>query len=735
MILILNELAITHHVTSNMKSTALHILFSISLIWCQSIAFGQAKAKLAETHFNRLEYFQAAPIYAELANKSINGKTKQPQWDHVRKAAYTYKQLFQYNQSKYYYAKLHDANQLTEQDYIEYIDILRTIGKYDVAEDLLADAYRVYPNNNFVVTLKERNAQFGHLLQDSARYAIEALTINSGKGDFCPTFFEAGLLYMSKAKNAGFLNTKYSWDNAYFINMLYASYDIDSTLKEGQVIKDAFFSRAHDGPVSFSPDGNTMVITKNTLGKHKKDTLVVLALYFSQKVNGEWKELTPFPFNNPNYNVGHACWANDGKRIYFASDAPGGRGEADLYYSDLIGGKWSQPVNLGPTINTEQDDLFPFVLNDMLYFSSNGHFGIGGLDVFQVNLTNPGTVNNMGYPMNTSYDDFGIIALPGNKSGFFSSNRGDFVDRIYSWKLQDPKITFQGNLFALFEEKQAMGNHAVIIKDITSGEIDTLKTNEKGEFTTTISFRHAYHMIAEENYFKLTKDISFNTSNIGRDTTINDSIFLKPTHILVKLKVVEKGTDKIIPLAKVDIRNSNTGEEVSMFTDSLGMIEMQVPRWANYIAHASKKRYVDGEANFNTTDENNKVITLLLELPPIRRGDIFTLENIFYDYNKASLRPESTASLDKLAAFIMENNVKIELSSHTDARGTDSYNMKLSQARAQSCVDYLLKKGVPKANIIAKGYGETKLLNRCKNGIVCSEEEHQANRRTEIKIL
>lgn len=226
----------------------------ILLIACISLSFSgfsQAKAKLADMHFERLEYYQAAPMYAELANKSINGKTKIPQWDYVRKAAFTFKQLYQYNRARYYYGKLHDANQLTEQDYVEYIDILRTIGKYDVAEDLLEDAYRVYPDNHFVATLKARNQQFGHLLQDSARYSIEALSINSGKGDFCPTFFEEGLLYMSKAQNAGFLNTKYNWDNSYFINMLYAPYDLDSTLKKGEVLKDAFFSRAHDGPSVF----------------------------------------------------------------------------------------------------------------------------------------------------------------------------------------------------------------------------------------------------------------------------------------------------------------------------------------------------------------------------------------------------------------------------------------------------------------------------------------------------
>jgi peptidoglycan-associated lipoprotein len=147
------------------------------------------------------------------------------------------------------------------------------------------------------------------------------------------------------------------------------------------------------------------------------------------------------------------------------------------------------------------------------------------------------------------------------------------------------------------------------------------------------------------------------------------------------------------------------------------------------------KSFLDDETKFKTESEGDKVIQLLLQLPQIKKGDKFKLENIFYDYNKSTLRPESTASLDKLAEFILENKLKIELSSHTDARGSDAYNQKLSQARAQSCVDYLIKKGVPKANIVAKGYGETQLLNRCKNGVTCTEEEHQSNRRTEIKIL
>ncbi len=167
------------------------------LLLCPILSFGQVKAKKADDHFSKLEYYHAAPIYKELAKKAIKGKGN---WEYVRKAAISYKKLFQYNQSKYYYSKLHETNRLTEEDYVEYIDLLRTIGKYDVADLLLQDGYKVYPNNNFVALLKDRNKNLSPLMADSSIYSIEGLQINSDLGDFCPTFYQKGILYMSKSK-------------------------------------------------------------------------------------------------------------------------------------------------------------------------------------------------------------------------------------------------------------------------------------------------------------------------------------------------------------------------------------------------------------------------------------------------------------------------------------------------------------------------------------------------------
>lgn len=273
------------------------------------------------------------------------------------------------------------------------------------------------------------------------------------------------------------------------------------------------------------------------------------------------------------------------------------------------------------------------------------------------------------------------------------------------------------------------------MKDITTLETDTLFTDSTGRFQTQLFVNHDYIFKTEEQYFELKSPLNISTAGIIMDTTLTGDLLLDPLTIIVSLKVIEKGTNIPIPNAKTTVYSFLTGKDTVMMTNTEGLVTLQVDRFTEYQAHAGKRGYVDDQTKFTTDDQGDKVIELLLQLPQIKKGDKFKLENIFYDYNKSTLRPESAASLDKLAEFLIENKLKIELSSHTDARGSVTGNQKLSQARAQSCVDYLIKKGVPKTSIIAKGYGETQLINRCKDGVTCSEEEHQANRRTEVKIL
>ena len=710
------------------------IIVLFSLFVFQS--FGQLKSKVAADHFGRMEYALCVDMYDELSAKFLNEKTKpEADWEFVRRAAVCHFQLFEMNEASAQFEHLKTSNHLTEKDRELYIQALRYTEKYDASTLLIHESTTLFPNNAFFKQLKSKEDAFAQLFEDSSFYTIKASAFNSGMGDFAPAFFNNGLVYASKSVNTKAIHPTYGWDDSYYINLKQVEFVNDSMVGKSELLKDNFLSKAHDGPVSFNSKGDWMVITKNTLGKKKGKETIMLSLYFSQLVNGEWTELTPFKYNSDNYNTGHAVFAENDQALYFVCDKAGGFGEADIYVSRLKNGEWSEPVNLGPTINTSQNELFPFVQNNNLYFASNGHFGLGGLDVFTMEIQGGTAVKNLGYPVNTSHDDFGLILDSTGLKGFISSNRGDNVDRIYNYKKRPIHLNLTGIVYAQYREQEPLANQVIYLQNETNKQIDTLYSNEFGQFTSSISLNENYRVYTEKEEFILLKEALVSTQGIKKDSTFYCELALKPTTIQIHLRVVEARSGKIIPMATTSVTDYAINKDTTMTTNEMGMVTMKVDRNKSYWAHASKKGFLDDNVAFNSTNENDKVIDLELRLPPIVKGEKFKLENIFYDLNKSTLRPESKIALDKLADFIKKNDLTIELSAHTDARGSDAYNMKLSQARAQSCVDYLISKGVRKSSITAKGYGETQLLNKCKNNVTCPEDMHQENRRTEVKIL
>lgn len=706
-------------------------------IFCIFTTYGQLKSKIADEHFGRMEYALCVEMYDELASKFIKDKSKIiTDWELVRRAAICHFQLFQMDESVVYFKHLKVANRLNEKDREWYIQALRYLGKYAETESIINESKALHPLNPYFNRLQKDQSEFNKLFEDSSMYSLKNLELNSGYGDFAPNFSKDGITYASKSVNTKSIHPSYGWDDSYYINLIEAKSTNDSTLEKGHLLKNQFLSKAHDGPVSFTTNFDMMVITKNELGKKKDKQVIVLSLYFSKKINGEWSDLQPFIYNNSGYNVGHAVFAENDKALYFVSDKPDGYGGADLYVSRLNSkNEWSEPINLGPTINTDQNELFPFVSGNTLYFASNGHFGLGGLDIFEQKLSSASKPKNLGYPVNTSHDDFGYIVDTTDLKGYFSSNRNENIDRIYSFKKRPIHVNLVGRVYAKYREEEPLINQPVYIVNQANKDIDTVITNEFGQFSSPILLNEEYRVYTNKEDFILLKEELFSTQGVKKDSTFYCQLGLKPTTIQVHLRVVEERTGKAIPLATTSVTDYAISKDTTMVTNNLGTVTMKVERNKSYWAHAAKKGYLDDDIAFNSSNENDKVIDLELRLPPIVKGDKFKLENIFYDLNKSTLRPESKLALDKLADFLIKNDLKIELSSHTDARGSDVYNMKLSQARAQSCVDYLITKGVKKAKIIAKGYGETQLINRCKNNVTCPEELHQDNRRTEVKIL
>lgn len=695
---------------------------------------GQLKQKTADKLYANMEYSKCVRMYDELSRKCIK-QGENGNWDNVRKAAYAHYYLFEMNESSMYFEKLKGKNLLTEKDRTFYLEALRYNENYGKSVELIRESANLHPENQYFKRLLKSSDNFESLYADSAFFKIGKSNINTDKGDFGVAYFNKSIVYASKSENTGFLNPTYGWDDAFYLNIMQSNFNGDSSLQKPSLLKHNFISRAHDGPVSFNSDGTKMVITKNRLGKKHGKEVIVLALYFSELINGEWSDLTPFEFNNDEYNVGHAVFGEDDKKLFFVSDKPGGYGETDIYVSEVYGKGWSSPVNLGSTINTERKEMFPFVQGNKLYYASNGLFGLGGLDVFQSNTSGSSLPMNLGYPINTSHDDFNLIFDSSEKIGFLSSNRTDNIDRIYHVERLLPTISIDVNVFAQYEEKEGIPNQMVTIKNMTTNKVSLVETDSNGFFNHELKVNNEYRIYTEKEEFILLNEATRSTNNIKRDSVLKCELILKPTTIQIHLRVVEKDTDKVIPMATTTITDYNIKWDSTLITNDEGMVTLTVDRNKVLWAHGAKKGYIDGDVSFNTSNETDKVIDIELSLPPIKKGEKFKLENIFYDLNKSTLREESMSSLDKLAEFLLKNDLKIELSAHTDSRGSNGYNQRLSQARAQSCVDYLIKKGVSKANIKAKGYGEYQLVNRCKNGVKCSEEEHQENRRTEVKIL
>jgi len=699
-------------------------------------ASAQLKAKMADDHFVRMEYAECVQMYDELSAKFLKDKSKvNADWEFVRRAAFCHFQLFEMNEATAHFGQLKSANKLTEKDREMYIQALRYAEKYAESEDLLLESQYSYSTNTFFKKNYEDIPNFQQLFQDSAFYTVKDAGINSGKGDFAPNFSEDGIVYATKSVNSKSIHPTYGWDDSYYINILESKRINDSTLSEGKLLKNNYLSKAHDGPVSYTSDGQTMIITKNSIKKIKGKDVVYLSLYFSELVNAEWSDLKPFKYNNENHNVGHAVYAENDKAIYFVSDQPGGFGETDLYVTRFVSGDWSEPINLGPSINTTQKELFPFVYESTLYFASNGHFGIGGLDIFEIEIAKNNKVKNLGYPINTSHDDFGFIHDTTGLKGYLSSNRMDNIDRIYEFTKRPIQIELTGIVYAVYKDKEGIASQPLVVINETKGTSDTLITNEFGQFQMRLNRNETYKITTSKEDFTLLNEALLNTNDINKDSTLYCELPLKPTTIQIRLRAVEAGNRKVIAYAKTTVTDYILNTESVLYTDEDGIVVVKVDRNKTYWAHASKKGFLDDNVAFNSANEYDKIIDLELKLPPIVKGDKFKLENIFYDLNKSSLRSESMLALDKLADFIIKNELKIELSSHTDARGSDAYNLKLSQARAQSCVDYLITKGVKKGQIVAKGYGEMQLLNKCKNNVTCTEELHQVNRRTEVKIL
>jgi len=461
-----------------------------------------------------------------------------------------------------------------------------------------------------------------------------------------------------------------------------------------------------------------------------------LKIFFAgQGDDDELKNIRGLPFNSDEYSVGHPALSPDNKTLYFVSDMPGGLGETDVYKSEWLGSQWGKPLNVGMSINTKGKEMFPFVDKlGILYFASNGHPGIGGLDIFAAKQEENGNylVVNLGNPLNSQQDDFGFALNTDSLTGFFTSSRpgGKGGDDNYSFKVN--KINLNVIAYDFHTKDIIPGAKVVLIAD--DGRILESKiADAQGMSDFSVLPGANYQLLAEDKtHLSETKPISIGTSLF--DFRQNEDVYLKRTEPFLSIEVIDKESGLIIPNAIVDISEGKYDEDE--LEDNNGVLRMKLYPQMNYTFYATSEEYFDNTVTFSSVDKGPGEYSLTIELEKITAGKQFVLDDLYYDLNKYNIRPDAAIVLDKLLKILVDNpEVRIEIGSHTDSRGTTKSNDVLSQRRSESVMAYLTGKGIAANRLVAKGYGETQLINKCADGVNCTEAEHQENRRTVIEIL
>jgi outer membrane protein OmpA-like peptidoglycan-associated protein/tetratricopeptide (TPR) repeat protein len=638
-------------------------IFLVLIIFCFGSIQISAQIKQANLFFEQFKYSKAVPLY----KKEANSKEEKIKEEATVRLADCYRLMNNASEASLWYTKASEFNEIDPINYYYLGMSLRSLARYDEAEKAFLIYAEKVPSD-----LRGKNyAQYCHDIKQwtdltpSADIKNAAL-LNSIYSDFGPMFFNDGLIFTSDRDIDMMEDKNYLWTNFGYLD-LYLSKPISpkdfwngTTIPEK--LSSSFNQPYHDGPISFTSDFKEIFTTRTLKNKTKKDSSNIytnyLKIFFADLSDDKKVNYKAFPYNDDSYSVGHPAISGDGKRLIFSMSKPGGLGQSDLYISELNNGTWSEPLNLGSDLNTFGNEVFPFFANDStLFFSSDGHPGFGGLDIYESILVKGKWTApwNLKLPLNSTYDDFSIVFNKELTEGFFSSNRpeGKGSDDIYTFK----------------------------------------------------------------NY---------------RRTPVEPNP-------LASISGYVKDKQTMLPLdsATVFLLNTVTKEVLVIKTNQEGYFEAPITKGTEYLAKAMKFSYFDDCLNFNIfTGEPSLKLNIPhdLMLGKYSLNQVFVVDNIYYDLDKWVIRDDAKPSLDKLVNLLKQNPINVEIGSHTDSRASSKYNNELSQKRADAAVKYLIENGIEASRLTYKGYGENMLINKCADGVTCSDADHQANRRTEFKI-
>jgi outer membrane protein OmpA-like peptidoglycan-associated protein len=625
------------------------------------------KVASADKKYDSYAYIDAIKTYERVAEKGYKSV------DMFQKLGNAYYFNSEFEQAAKWYGELFAMNSDVEPEYYyRYAQSLKSIGEDDKSNQMLEKFHQKSGNDNRGVLFEKNRNYLEEIKANSGRYKIEDAGVNSKYSDYGSSYFQNKLVFASARDTGSLGQKKHKWTNQYFTNLYTADLDESKTPSPTSITKfsKSINSKFNESTPIFTKDGKTMYFTRNNYidGKKGKDgnRVTLIKIYKASLENDVWGKVTELPFDSDLYSTAHPTLSVDEKTLYFASDMPGTLGQSDIFKVKINeDATYGVPENVGKPINTEGKETFPFVTDENeFYFASDGHPGLGGLDIFVSKINPNGTfekVQNIGEEANSSKDDFAFLIDPKSQRGFLTSNRngGQGYDDIYKF-LETKKL---------------------ICEQVLSGII------------------------------------------------------------------TDKEEGKVLPETSLTLFDSQLKIIATTISDDKGYYSFKVECGKMYLVRAEKTDYTTVEKNIVIPSENGVTdLPFALEKTGCKvtigddLGKCFGIKMIYFDLDKHFIRSEAAIDLEKILDVMKQHpTMKIDVRSHTDCRQTIKYNEALSDRRAKSTMGWLISNGIDKSRLTGKGYGESQLVNDCgcepTNKSNCTEEQHQANRRSEFIIM
>ena len=468
----------------------------------------------AEDAYEEFAFMEAAELYKESLSRTYDSVYV------VKQIARCHKQLNQPDSIEHYLSMIIEEPELEPACYFQYAEALSSNAKYDEAFKWYQKYQDKVSNDEVAATKMQALSNIKDFYSDSSYYSVEKMSFNSDGYDFSPAIYKEGLVFISSRNPKGFANSKRSiWDNSRYLNIFYYNPNDTSDIN---FFSKGLGSKFHEGPVDFYNNENNIAFTRTSMKPSKlRDQIVRLGIYFAdhKEKSDTWGKPIPFEYNSTKHSVGHPTLSEDGTTMIFTSDMEGTKGQTDLFISFKEESGWSKPKNLGDQVNTKGKELFPTLIGKRLFFASNGRGGLGGLDIFSVDLSEEfetlADATNVGYPINSNRDDFGIATNEDFTEGYFSSTRvGSQLDDLYRFTFAVTDT--QGVVRDLVSNEPLKGVDILLYNKKSKMQVYR-RTNQNGEFSFPFIKNSTWIIRSAKYHYEVKK---FEIENIAKDQIV-----------------------------------------------------------------------------------------------------------------------------------------------------------------------------------------------------------------------